>query len=149
MRFSAGCGRSIAEKVKVVNVEVPVRVFAAGESVGTSKRRISRFGGRQAPGHQRLQIVHKSSLRRLSRRRSEAGSAFRYFVLAFSTYDYDDSLRKGLAFRVRQDIAPQDRLLAFTNEFAKEYKDLLTRKHPSGNRTKFARSVPCRAQSDV
>ena len=124
--FGQDAEEVIAEKVKVVNVEVPVRVFAAGKPVTDLNKEdftILEDGKRQDING--FQIIRKKIAAP-----AETGAEVkpaepsRYFVLVFRTYNFNDSLRKGLAYTFDKILRPQDRLLAFVNDFSQEYASL-------------------------
>lgn len=108
----------IRESVSVVNVEVPVRVFADGEPVsglGKEDFEISE-GGKPQPING-FTVLHKTLAAApapLSAAEA-APAASRYFVLIFRTYDFNDELQQGLQYLFAELFRPEDQLLVMAN----------------------------------
>ena len=121
-----GAEETIAEKVKVVNVVVPVRVFAAGKPVSDLKKEDFTI-----LENNRLQSINgfymeskKIAMSADAVSRESQTPPSRYFVLAFRVHDFNDALRQGLVYTFEKILRPQDRLLVFMNDFSKPYDDL-------------------------
>lgn len=109
----------LREKVDVVNVEVPVRVFKDGLPVGGLKKSDFRIFEDDAP--QAINGFHERRKRMGIQRitlAAEPGEPEtpRYFVLCFRISDYNDALRGGVDRFFSAILREQDRLLAFVNE---------------------------------
>ena len=116
----------IAEKVKVVNVEVPVRVFAAGKPVVDLKKEDFTILEDGRPQAINGFYINSKKIIPSAEVVSEVQPVVpsRYFVLVFRVHDFNDSLRKGLAYVFDRILRPEDRMLAFVNDFAREYPNL-------------------------
>lgn len=109
----------IKEAVAVVNVEVPVRVFANGQSVsglGKDDFEISEDGkAQQLNGfyffHKKINAT-PAAAEGSSPAQPPAG---RYFVLIFRTYSSNEELEKGLLYLFDNVLRPQDQVLVMAN----------------------------------
>ncbi|MFH2108706.1 MAG: hypothetical protein ABII93_08570 [Chrysiogenia bacterium] len=109
----------IKEAVSVVNVEVPVRVFANGQSVsglGKDDFEISEDGKAQRING--FYFFHKKI--NSSPAAAEGSSpaqppAGRYFVLIFRTYSSNEELEKGLLYLFDKVLRPQDQIFVMAN----------------------------------
>lgn len=118
--FSGQDDPKILEKIEVVNVEVPVRVFYKGELVknltkndftlyeGDEKQFINGF-------YSKSKCINTQSIK-LKPLYKEHSAASRYIVLIFRTTDYNIELRKGIEYLFENIIKPQDELLIFVND---------------------------------
>jgi len=120
---------AIVEAVKVVNVEVPVRVFAAGKPVSDLKKEDFILFEDDQPQSINGFYLSSKKIARPAQAISGEIKAFssRYFVLVFQVHDFNDALRQGLAYTFEKILRPEDRLLVFVNDFAREYSDLTDR----------------------
>lgn len=110
----------ITEKVEVINVEVPVRVFYKGELVknltksdftlyeGDEKQFINGFYSKR-----KSMSSHDVKLKP-HYRKNDPNS--RYIVLIFRTTDYNIELRNGIDYLFDNIIKPNDELLLFIND---------------------------------
>jgi hypothetical protein len=119
--LAAASGEEVLkEKVEVVNVEVPVRVFLKGQPVdnlskndfilseGDDVQTINGFYVRR-----KKMVVHKVTME------TENGNALlpsRYFVLVFRILDYNDQVRKGVDYIFKNILRDNDQLLVMIND---------------------------------
>ena len=108
----------VQEKVKVINVEVPLRVLRDGAAVADLKKEDFRLFVDGEPvavngfsvRRQRMQTEHI-----LLRPEDEAAPP-RHFVLAFRILEYNDALRRAMDYFFGQVLGDRDQLLALVNE---------------------------------
>lgn len=109
----------IKESVSVVNVEVPVRVFAGGQSVsGLGKSDFAIFEDGKPQQINGFYAFHKKiSADNTVTGETSAQPAFagRYFILVFRTYEYNEQLQRGLQYLFDNIFRPQDQLLVMAN----------------------------------
>ncbi|MCJ7526448.1 MAG: hypothetical protein MUP71_14680 [Candidatus Aminicenantes bacterium] len=109
----------IKESVSVVNVEVPVRVFANGQSIsGLNKEDFEISEDGRAQQINGFYFFHKKinadpeTLEGLSPDQKSVG---RYFVLIFRIYDCNEDLEKGLAYLFDSILQPEDQVFVMAN----------------------------------
>jgi hypothetical protein len=120
--FAALAGQTeetIKEAISVVNVEVPVRVFADGQSVpGLGKEDFEIFEDGKPQLINGFYSFHKKM-----KPQAEATSAStpgqpragRYFVLIFRIYEYNGQLENGLQYLFDSIFRPDDQVLIIAN----------------------------------
>ncbi|MBN2346775.1 MAG: hypothetical protein JXO51_10340 [Candidatus Aminicenantes bacterium] len=117
----------IRETVSVVNVEVPVRVFAAGRPVsGLAKEDFTiREDGKEQPinGFAFFQ-KRMNPAAALVRDGRAAEGAGRHFVLVFRTYECNEPLENGLRFLFSDVLRPEDQLLVMANNRTLQFERL-------------------------
>ncbi len=111
----------IRETVSVINVEVPVRVFADGKAVpGLRKEDFQIFeaGKPQLINgfyslRKRIAAPEAETTQDAAAPRPEAG---RYFVLVYRIYEFNAQVQDGLDYLFRELFLPDDQLLVLANE---------------------------------
>jgi hypothetical protein len=110
----------ITEKVEVINVEVPVRVFYRGELVrNLTKKDFTLYEGDEKQFINGFYSKKKSISShdvKLKPQHKKNRSTSRYIVLIFRTTDYNIELRKGIDYLFENIIKPHDELLIFIND---------------------------------
>ena len=113
-------GQIVNEKIEVVNVEVPLRVFLDGEPLDSLQK--SDF---QLHEDNELQEINGFYLRRkklnihhitLRADQSVASLPPRYFVLVFRIFQYNRELQKGIDYLFANILRDQDQLLILIND---------------------------------
>jgi hypothetical protein len=108
----------VKEKVTVVNVEVPVRVFLDGVPLAG----LSRDDFRLSEGRQEQRINgftlrrKKMSVQDIELRPEAAAAPSRYFVLVFRISEYNPQMQKGVRYIFDHILREQDRLLLLVND---------------------------------
>ena len=116
---------AVKEAVSVINVEVPVRVFAEGRPVTDLKKEdFAVYEDGKPQTINGFQQITKKVARSTERPEDAALSASRYFVLAFRVFDFNDSLQQGLQYVFDHVLSPQDQLLVLINEKTRAYPNL-------------------------
>jgi VWFA-related protein len=117
--LAAQATEPIQERVSVVNVEVPVRVFADGQSVaGLTKEDFEITEGGKAQQINGFYFFHKrispetGPLPGADQAQRPSG---RYFVLIFRVYQDNEDLENGLNFLFEKVLRPDDQLLVMAN----------------------------------
>ncbi|UCH94921.1 MAG: hypothetical protein JSV88_32350 [Candidatus Aminicenantes bacterium] len=107
----------IVEKVEVVNIEVPVRVFSRGEPVAGLEKSDFKLlvNGEERPINAFFEIRKK--IKPTESDLQTAALTPRLFVLIFNVSDYDAYLQKNIDYFFKKVIRPQDRLMVITNNF--------------------------------
>ncbi len=110
----------LREKMDVVNVEIPVRVFYQGQAVDTLT--VDDF---LLFENDLVQKVNGFYLKKkkmavqqvdITARQQQLSVMPRFFVLVFQVSNYNDSIKKGVELLFRDIIRDQDRVLVFVNE---------------------------------
>ena len=116
------------EKVRVVNVEVPVRVFYKGAAVDDLTRKDFKIFEDGKP-----KAIHGFYIKRKQLAETEASAhqikqkdtmRSRYFVLVFKIIDYNDPLHRGLEYLFKNIFRESDQCLVFINDKSIFFKDL-------------------------
>lgn len=117
----------LQETVRVVNVEVPVRVYLKGQPVDNlTKNDFTLFeGGKRQEIHgfilKRKKIkVHELELDAQQERVPKS----RYFVLVFRITHYNDYIKEGLDYVFENVLNTQDQLLVFVNDRSAFFESL-------------------------
>jgi hypothetical protein len=108
----------LQEKVKVVNVEVPLRVLRDGVAVLDLKKddfRLFEDGKPVAVNGFTVRRRRMQSERILLRPQAEAAPP-RHFVLAFRILEYNAALRQAMGYFFSQVLGDRDQLLALVND---------------------------------
>jgi len=118
--FSGQDDPTIIEKIEVVNVEVPVRVFYKGKLVkNLTKNDFTLYEGNEKQFingfYSKTKCINTQNVK-LKPLYQERSTASRYFVLIFRTTDYNIELRNGIEYLFENIIKPQDELLIFVND---------------------------------
>jgi hypothetical protein len=108
----------IKERVRVVNVEVVVRVFRKGKPVPGLKREdfILEVNGRPVPINGFYQMKKKITQRTIASETADARKS-RLFILIFNVSDYTLDMEDGIKQLFQTIIRPGDRLMVITNDF--------------------------------
>lgn len=109
----------LKEKVAVVNVEVPVRVFLDGLPLaGLQKDDFRLFEDNELQVingfYQRRKKMNVQQVRLLAEQAAPLPP--RYFILCFRIIDFNDQLRQGMDYFFRHILREQDQLLVLVNE---------------------------------
>jgi hypothetical protein len=110
------------EKVSVVNIEVPVRVFYKGRAVDDLKK--SDFKLYEGKERQEIHGFYKVK-KKIKIKDPKLLLPSRYFVLVFRITEYNDALKKGLDYVFRDILKRNDQLLVFVNDKTLFIKNLL------------------------
>jgi hypothetical protein len=120
----------IREEVRVVNVEVPVRVMFENKPVsGLSRSDFKLFENGKEMEIQGFFPVRKILKREqfdLTANREEKRKP-RYFVLVFRISDYNRELKKSIQYFINNLIDPQDKLLLFINDKTMYFGEVLNK----------------------
>ncbi|MBU4404685.1 MAG: hypothetical protein L6428_08985 [Candidatus Aminicenantes bacterium] len=115
---ATGSQEVLKEKVEVVNVEVPVRVFRDGVPVGG----LSRDDFRLIEGKE-LQTINgfyvrkkKMNVRNINLQAGSTAPPSRYFVLVFRVFEYNKQMEKGVSYIFDHILAENDKLLVLIND---------------------------------
>ena len=108
----------VKEKVSVVNVEVPVRVFLDGVPLAGLGREDFRLSEGKVPQRINGFTVRRKrmSVQNIELRPEAAAAPSRYFVLVFRLLEYNDAMRKGVRHVFERLLREQDRVLVMVNE---------------------------------
>ncbi len=103
--------------MKVVNVEVPVRVFHKGEPVADlTKEDFQLFEGKKPQAISSFKVVKN--------RVNETSTGARYLVLVFRVSDYNKQFKEGVKYLFDQVLTEHDQLLVFVNSRSLTINDL-------------------------
>ncbi|MCG2811576.1 MAG: hypothetical protein L6428_08980 [Candidatus Aminicenantes bacterium] len=110
----------LKEKIAVLNVEVPVRVFLDGLPLSGLQKDDFRLFEDNEPQtingfYQRRKKMNVQQIRLLAEQESSLPPP-RYFVLCFRIIDFNDPLRKGMDYFFQHILREQDQLLVLVNE---------------------------------
>jgi len=110
----------LKEKVAVINVEVPVRVFYKGVALATLTRDDFRlFEDGEPQSINGFEIQRKKIKVQKVNLKTEAGTAAtrrRYFVLIFRIFDYNDRMQQAVQYIFDHLLDDNDQLLLFVND---------------------------------
>ncbi|MBM3294711.1 MAG: hypothetical protein FJY82_09325 [Candidatus Aminicenantes bacterium] len=112
---AAAFGQQLAHEVRVVNIEVPVRVYKGGAFIDTLK--IEDFEVYENGARQTVDAVYLVRKRSVERREGAPGqnpSLGRTFILLFEMAEYQAELERSLAFFFDSVLLPGDDLIVFT-----------------------------------
>jgi len=109
---------AVKEKVEVINIEVPVRVFRDGIPVsGLSKEDFRLSEGKE------LQTINgfyvrkkKMNVQNVVLKAETAAPPSRYFVLVFRILDYNQQMKKGVQYIFDHILRDNDKLLVLVND---------------------------------
>jgi hypothetical protein len=111
--------------IKVVNVQLPVRVFFKGQPVDSLKKSDFKiFEGKDRQSINGFYIKRKIITPYFQRNRISQGSPSRYFVLVFQLSDYNQQLQEGLDYLFNFFLTSNDHLLVFINQKSLSYEPL-------------------------
>ena len=122
---------TVTESVRVVNVEVPVRVFHKGEAVDGLSRNDFRIFENGRP-----QEIHGFYVRRkkivaadapVDAAGGQTTMTSRYFVLVFKIFQFNDPLKRGLDHLLQHVLRESDQCLVFVNDRTLFFKSLAHR----------------------
>ena len=138
------------ESVRVVNVEVPVRVFLKGSPVdGLTRSNFEVFeDGR--PQEINGFFIRKKKINETKvptnviEQRTTMKS--RYFVLVFKIIDYNKQLHKGLEYLFKNVFQESDQCLVFINDKSIFFKNLTQREHVKAVMHRFLREESKKAR---
>lgn len=102
----------IKEKVKVVNIEVPVRVFSKGKPVDN----LTRADFKLFEGKKEQEINGFFIKRKKIKIPQAAAPPSRYFVLVFNITEFNENVRDGLAHLFNNILRKEDRLMLIINK---------------------------------
>jgi hypothetical protein len=117
---AVAAGQILEEKISVVNVEVPVRIFLGGVPLDSLKK-----GDFQLFENNEPQEINGFYLRRkkmnvhqvaIQANRAAETLPPRYFVLVFRILEYNQQMQKGLDYFFSDILREQDRLLVLAND---------------------------------
>jgi hypothetical protein len=116
-----GAGESqevLKEKVDVVNVEVPVRVFRDGIPVSGLVKDDFRLSEDKVPQAINGFYVRKKKMnvRHIDLQAGSPAPPPRYFVLVFRIFDYNEPMAKGVHYIFDHILTDQDKLLVLVND---------------------------------
>jgi len=117
-RVAAPAEEVLKEKVEVVNVEVPVRVFRDGAPVSGLRKEDFRL----SEGKQRQTIngfyvrKKKMNVQSIDLQASGAAPKSRYFVLVFRIIEYNQQMKEGIQYLFEHVIRDSDRILLLVND---------------------------------
>jgi len=114
----AGDQESVQEFVKVLNIEVPVRVFFRGKPVDNlEKKDFTLYEGKKRQQINGFYIVKKKIKTQKVGLESERKGSLksRYFVLVFHITDYNRELERGLNYVLNNILTENDKVLVFIN----------------------------------
>jgi len=108
----------LKEKVEVVNVEVPVRVFRDGVPVGGLSKDDFRLGEDKEPQTINGFYVRKKKMNVQNTELQPASPAPkpRYFVLVFRILDYNQQMKNGVQYIFDHLLRENDKLLVLVND---------------------------------
>ena len=108
----------LKEKVEVVNVEVPVRVFRDGVPVGDlSKDDFLLTEGKEPQTLNGFYVRKKKmNVRSISLQAGNNAPPSRYFVLVFRVFEYNEQLEKGVRYIFDHILGENDKLLVLIND---------------------------------
>jgi hypothetical protein len=123
--LTAQTDEPIKEAVSVVNVEVPVRVFADGQPVlGLGREDFQIFENNKPQAINGFYTMHKRMQAEPGPESAENVAQGRYFVLVFRTYDWNRQLQAGLEKLFSDILLPDDQLLVMANTTARSFERL-------------------------
>lgn len=129
--FSQENDDTILEKVKVVNVEVPIRVVFKGKPVDTLKKSDFRLYEDKKPVEINGFFIKRKRIQvgdiRLESSVSQSYKP-RYFVLVFNIIDYNFHLKDGLNFIFKNVLRENDQLMILANNKIIFYTSLKNKK---------------------
>ena len=108
----------VKEKVEVVNVEVPVRVFRDGVPVGGLGKDDFRLSEDKQPQTINGFYVRKKKMnvRSISVQAGATTTPSRYFVLVFRIFEYNEQMEKGVRYIFDHLLTGNDKLLVLVND---------------------------------
>ncbi|MBE0665007.1 MAG: hypothetical protein IH584_04225, partial [Candidatus Aminicenantes bacterium] len=108
----------LKEKVEVVNIEVPVRVFRDGVPVDGLNKDDFRLSEDKEPQTLNGFYVRKKKMnvRNINLQTGSTAPPSRYFVLVFRVFEYNEQLEKGVHYFFDQILNKNDRLLVLVND---------------------------------
>jgi len=117
--FFAAQDETFKEKVSVVNVEIPVRVFHKGEPVTSLTRADFRLSEDKSPLPINGFELRRKKIRaqQITLATEEPGAVLppRHFVLVFHIFEYTDAIEKAMAYFFANWLRPADHLLVIVN----------------------------------
>ena len=121
------------ESVRVVNVEVPVRVFHKGSPVDQLTRQnfqIFENGKKQKINgfYIKRKILNKKDFSE-GPDNSKGSMSSRYFVLVFKISEYNEKIHKGIEYLFSNILQRSDQCLVFINDRSIFFKDLNHKEH--------------------
>ncbi len=108
----------LKEKVEVVNIEVPVRVFRDGIPVsGLGKDDFRLSEGKEPQTINGFYVRKKKmNVRHIQLQAGSTAPPSRYFVLVFRIFDYNEQMEKGVRYIFDQLLGEDDKLLVLVND---------------------------------
>lgn len=108
----------LKEKVEVVNIEVPVRVFRDGVPVDGLSKDDFRLSEDKEPQTLNGFYVRKKKMnvRNINLQAGGTAPPSRYFVLVFRVFEYNEQLEKGVHYLFDQILNKNDKLLVLVND---------------------------------
>ena len=141
------------ESVRVVNVEVPVRVFLKGSPVaGLNKNNFKIFENRKQHKINGFYIKKKKleETKVISDLiKSRPAMKSRYFVLVFKIFEYNEKLHKGLKYLFKNVFQKSDQCLVFINNRSIFFKDLTHTEHVQAVLNKVLREESLGARQNM
>ena len=142
----------LKESVRVVNVEVPVRVYDKGQPVDNlTKSDFTLFeGGKRQEIHGFIIKKKKIANRDMDlNAEQEQVSGGRYFVLVFRITHYNDYLKKGLDHVFDTVLNESDQLLVFVNDQSTFFKNLADMESVKSRLDQLLRDVSLEARNKL
>ncbi len=141
------------ESVRVINVEVPVRVFLKGEPVDSLTRsdfEIFENGKKQKINGfyiKKKKLVKKEIFADSGESQNLMSS--RYFVLVFKISEYNEKLHKGLEYLFGNILQKSDQCLVFINDRSIFFKNLNHKEHIRSVLNKVLREESKKARQNI
>jgi hypothetical protein len=116
--------KEIKEVVKVVNIEVPVRVFYKGKPVDNlTKESFKLYENKKL---QKINgfFIKKRSIQGIAEAEVVEKPKSRTFILVYQITDFNDHLKESVDYLFDNIFGENDRLLLFANDRSKEYRGI-------------------------
>jgi hypothetical protein len=129
---AATFARQLSYEVRVVNIEVPVRVFDGDQFVDHLK--LDDFEVLEDGVPQKIEAVYlfkKTALERKEGKTAFKPETARHFYMFFSLFEYDPRIPKALNHFFHNVIKPGDQLMVITPRAAYDMKNSLVEKTPA------------------
>lgn len=142
----------LKERVRVVNVEVPVRVYFKGKPVDNLTKNDFKLyeGGKRQEIHGFILKRKKIKLQELELNAEQAQvPKGRYFTLVFRITHYNDYIKKGLDHVFDTILNESDRLLVFVNDRSVYFKNLGDKESVKSRLDQLLRDVSLAARNKL
>ncbi len=116
--------QTIQHEVRVVNIEVPVRVFRGDTFVDSLSRDDFEVFENGVPQQiEAVYLVKKTTIERKEETKAFQPTTSRHFYLFFALYEYQPKVREAVDFFVRNIIQPGDELVVVTSKTTYRMKE--------------------------